>query len=275
MHSWGGGVERWVARLLDADREHENFVLKSVGTAVLFGRRSTCIAISTMQQPLRRHGRWNPASRRLPVRTPAYRDILSRIVQEHGIRAHYRLFPDRTFSRLLRAARLPPSSSATITIRSARRYTSRSTRCAVPAIRAAPDRLHPGQSVTTASSRNVPARRMAACAKRVRSRGERARRHFDRSLAFRPRQLRPARARARSIVPRHSSRSPRPRLAFSPSRVRSRQRLYASWSSASSLPIKAVFCSSASLLSSFVFATCFWSAAENSVSHTPKIQRSL
>ncbi|NJR32050.1 MAG: hypothetical protein HC778_03250 [Chamaesiphon sp. CSU_1_12] len=31
MHSWGGGLERWVKEYAQSDRRDTNFVLKSIG----------------------------------------------------------------------------------------------------------------------------------------------------------------------------------------------------------------------------------------------------
>jgi glycosyltransferase involved in cell wall biosynthesis len=37
LHSWGGGLEKWVADYCHADQEHENFILKSIGDWGAFG----------------------------------------------------------------------------------------------------------------------------------------------------------------------------------------------------------------------------------------------
>jgi glycosyltransferase involved in cell wall biosynthesis len=84
MHSWGGGLERWVADYCRADREHENFVLKSVGTWGAFGSALHLYRRIGDAEPL---AVWPlaPAIPSTSVFDPAYEAILSQILQEHGI----------------------------------------------------------------------------------------------------------------------------------------------------------------------------------------------
>ncbi len=85
MHSWGGGLERWVADYCGADHERNNFVLKSVGTWGAFGSELHLFRDITDAAPLRV---WplQPAIKATATAHAAYRDILSQIVQQHGIR---------------------------------------------------------------------------------------------------------------------------------------------------------------------------------------------
>ena len=85
MHSWGGGLERWVADYCRADRAHDNFVLKSVGPLGSFGAALHLYRDIEDPEPLRV---WpiEPAIKASATRHSAYESALSEIVQEYGIR---------------------------------------------------------------------------------------------------------------------------------------------------------------------------------------------
>ncbi len=85
MHSWGGGLERWVREYCQADCFHDNLILKSIGRWGAFG----------MELALHRHGddgpveTWpiDPIVKSTASRHAGYRAALARIVDTYGIEA--------------------------------------------------------------------------------------------------------------------------------------------------------------------------------------------
>jgi glycosyltransferase involved in cell wall biosynthesis len=84
MHSWGGGLERWVVDYCRADRDHRNLVLKSIGTWGGFGRELHLYRNIQDTKPLKV---WPlaPTIKATAVSHFEYAEILPQILQEHGI----------------------------------------------------------------------------------------------------------------------------------------------------------------------------------------------
>ena len=84
MHSWGGGLERWVQEYCRADRTHANFVLKSVGTWNSFGMELRLYRDCDDSQPVRV---WplTPAIKGTATEHESYRSALAEIVERYGI----------------------------------------------------------------------------------------------------------------------------------------------------------------------------------------------
>lgn len=85
MHSWGAGLERWVADYCRADREHNNFVLKSFGSFGAWGKALHLYRRLEDPEPLQM---WQlqPPIKATETARPAYQDILSDILEQYGIR---------------------------------------------------------------------------------------------------------------------------------------------------------------------------------------------
>ncbi len=86
MHSWGGGLERWVREYCRSDRHHENLVLKSVGTWGEFGSRLYLYGSIDDSEPIRT---WSltPAITSTDVAHPGYLAAIDEIVRDYGISA--------------------------------------------------------------------------------------------------------------------------------------------------------------------------------------------
>lgn len=84
MHSWGGGLERWVREYCRTDETHANFVLKSVGTWNSFGMELRLYRDCNDPQPIRV---WplKPAIRGTAAEHESYRSVLAEIVERYGI----------------------------------------------------------------------------------------------------------------------------------------------------------------------------------------------
>jgi glycosyltransferase involved in cell wall biosynthesis len=84
MHSWGGGLERWVREYCRADQTHANFVLKSVGTWKSFGMELRLHRDCDDSQPI---GVWplTPAIKSTATEHEAYRSALAEIVERFGV----------------------------------------------------------------------------------------------------------------------------------------------------------------------------------------------
>jgi len=81
MHSWGGGLARWVSDYAGADSDRINLVLKSVGNGDAYGARLALYLDAADTRPIRS---WDLA---LPIKSISaghveYRRILRRIVEE-------------------------------------------------------------------------------------------------------------------------------------------------------------------------------------------------
>ena len=84
MHSWGGGLERWVQDYWRADHDHINWILKSIGTWGAFGHRLALFRHIDDANPIRV---WDLT---IPIRATAihhaqYSRVLSEIVAEYKI----------------------------------------------------------------------------------------------------------------------------------------------------------------------------------------------
>ncbi|KAF0811423.1 hypothetical protein IGB42_04122 [Andreprevotia sp. IGB-42] len=53
MHSWGGGLERWVHDYCDATPDRQNLILKSIGSVGLYGQRLALFLDITHGEPVR------------------------------------------------------------------------------------------------------------------------------------------------------------------------------------------------------------------------------
>jgi len=86
LHSWGGGLEKWVADYCHADREHENFVLKSIGNWGSFGLELRLYRDIEDSVPLQV---WPlaPAIRHTASVHSGYQAALSEIIDRYGIDA--------------------------------------------------------------------------------------------------------------------------------------------------------------------------------------------
>ena len=84
MHSWGGGLERWVVDYCHADSDHRNLVLKSVGTWGSFGRELHLYDDIRDAKPLKV---WplTPNIKATTVSHQEYAAILSKVVHEYGV----------------------------------------------------------------------------------------------------------------------------------------------------------------------------------------------
>ncbi|MCX6632275.1 MAG: glycosyltransferase [Candidatus Solibacter sp.] len=84
MHSWGGGLERWVREYCRTDQTHANFVLKSVGTWNSFGVELRLYRDCDDSQPL---GVWplSAAIKATATEHESYRSALAEIVGRYGI----------------------------------------------------------------------------------------------------------------------------------------------------------------------------------------------
>lgn len=85
-HSWGGGLNHWVAQYCKNDRIRRNLVLRATGPWGVFGQRIALYRSSAMDRPLRY---WDLD---YPIRATAlahveYRAILREIVAEFGVEA--------------------------------------------------------------------------------------------------------------------------------------------------------------------------------------------
>src|SRR5262249_13278319 len=84
MHSWGGGLERWVREYCRADQTHVNFLLKSVGTWNSFGMELRLYRDCDDSQPI---GVWplRPAIKSTSTEHESYRSALAEIVERFGV----------------------------------------------------------------------------------------------------------------------------------------------------------------------------------------------
>jgi glycosyltransferase involved in cell wall biosynthesis len=84
MHSWGGGLERWVREYCRADEGHVNFVLKSIGTWGSFGMDLWLYRHIDDAAPVRA---WHldPAIKSTAEAHAGYAAALAEIVEQFGI----------------------------------------------------------------------------------------------------------------------------------------------------------------------------------------------
>lgn len=86
MHSWGGGLERWVQAYCRADKYHTNLVLKSVGTWGGFGKELHLYRHIDDAAPAK-IWRLTPPIKGTTVEYAAYDEILAAIINDFGIEA--------------------------------------------------------------------------------------------------------------------------------------------------------------------------------------------
>ncbi len=84
VHSWGGGLERWVQEYCRADRGRRNFILKSVGTWGAFGQELQLFAHIDDAAPLKRWPLSPPVRHTAGVHT-GYRAALAEIIDSYGV----------------------------------------------------------------------------------------------------------------------------------------------------------------------------------------------
>lgn len=86
MHSWGGGIESWVNEYCGSDREHINFVLKSIGTWGAFGMELRLYDSARDATPIQQ---WSlaPAVKHTGGSHSGYRAAISEIIHRYGIDA--------------------------------------------------------------------------------------------------------------------------------------------------------------------------------------------
>jgi glycosyltransferase involved in cell wall biosynthesis len=86
MHSWGGGLDRWVREYCRADRYRENLVLKSVGTWGEFGSQLRLYRHMDDDEPVQT---WaiSPAIKSTDIANRAYVAAIDEIVRDYGITA--------------------------------------------------------------------------------------------------------------------------------------------------------------------------------------------
>lgn len=83
-HSWGGGLNRWVADYLDADDSHNHLVLRSIGDRSAFGQQIALYLGADMGIPLRTWQLAQPIQSTV-VSQMEYVSLLEQIVTEFGV----------------------------------------------------------------------------------------------------------------------------------------------------------------------------------------------
>ncbi|MFL6414072.1 MAG: glycosyltransferase [Bryobacteraceae bacterium] len=86
-HSWGGGIDRWLAEYADADQVNENLVLKAHGPQGRYGTELRLYRygrLGTIPEVL---GTWQlkPAVKATDTRNPSYQAVLREIFREYRI----------------------------------------------------------------------------------------------------------------------------------------------------------------------------------------------
>ena len=84
IHAWGGGAERWVREYCNADEDHHNFILKSLGTPRSFGQRLELYRNIDDPESI---GTWllSPAINGTVPEHSGYEAALSEIIDHYGI----------------------------------------------------------------------------------------------------------------------------------------------------------------------------------------------
>ncbi len=85
-HSWGGGLDRWIADYAAADRAAHHLVLRSIGNWGAFGQSLALYAQGPAGTLIEEHGLGRPI-RATEVTHARYRDILADIIERHAIDA--------------------------------------------------------------------------------------------------------------------------------------------------------------------------------------------
>ncbi|MFZ1327048.1 MAG: glycosyltransferase [Candidatus Contendobacter sp.] len=83
-HTWGGGQERWLKDYCENDTTRLNFVLRSIGTWGVFGRRLVLHRSHAMDDPLRSWTLFYPI-RSTTISHLQYKEILREIIDEFGV----------------------------------------------------------------------------------------------------------------------------------------------------------------------------------------------
>lgn len=83
-HTWGGGQERWLKDYCENDTTRLNFVLRSVGTWGVFGRRLVLHRSHALDNPLRSWTLFYPI-RSTIVSHLQYKEILREIIDDFGV----------------------------------------------------------------------------------------------------------------------------------------------------------------------------------------------
>ena len=84
LHSWGGGLDRWVAEYCRADRAHTNLILKSVGTWGAFGQELHLYESIDDPNPIGKYA-LSPGIKHTATTHSGYQAALAEIVDRHGI----------------------------------------------------------------------------------------------------------------------------------------------------------------------------------------------
>jgi glycosyltransferase involved in cell wall biosynthesis len=84
MHSWGGGLERWVREYCRADVAHDNFVVKSIGTWNSFGMELWLYRRIDDPEPIALYP-LKPAIKGTAPNNESYRSAMAGIVDRFGI----------------------------------------------------------------------------------------------------------------------------------------------------------------------------------------------
>ncbi len=106
MHSWGGGLERWVQEYCRADGAHQNLVLKSVGTWGAFGQELHLFRHIDDTTPAQVWPLY-PAIKGTTTTHPGYEQVLQEILDDYGIE---RILVSSLVGHSLEALRAEPAS---------------------------------------------------------------------------------------------------------------------------------------------------------------------
>lgn len=84
MHTWGGGLERWVTEYCRADKDNQNFVLKSVGDQKSFGQQLQLYRHIDDPTPIQTWS-FSPAIKGTATAHSQYDSAFSAILNHYGI----------------------------------------------------------------------------------------------------------------------------------------------------------------------------------------------
>jgi len=84
LHNWGGGLDRWVTEYCRADHNHDNLILKSVGTWGAFGLELHLYRRINDKEPIRQ---WalSPGIKSTALTHSRYQAAIAEIVDRYGI----------------------------------------------------------------------------------------------------------------------------------------------------------------------------------------------
>ncbi len=86
VHSWGGGIERWLQDYCEADHQRTNLILRSIGVIGHYGQRIALYRSPMMDQPIRYWELSYPIRAIIPSHLE-YRRLLQEIIAQWGIEA--------------------------------------------------------------------------------------------------------------------------------------------------------------------------------------------